>query len=231
MDFPEATVPLNDELRDTMEYYGRAFHKHSLEAGTYFAPVDEEEIERLELMHNVLAKVFDNRLVFPPVASPRRILDCGCGAANWAIDVAELYPDCEVLGIDVSPHMLPDHQPQNLDFQIDDLNASVTSADDADDSGTEPRDQRIGRANRENIKELLATAALYPLTEQRKMPIEEFEELISKARDEAGDPALKVCLHRTKAYHAIDDNDKNDTNTYWRILFEAMKIGDAGRQD
>ncbi|KAM3481830.1 hypothetical protein MY8738_004326 [Beauveria namnaoensis] len=57
---------------------------------------------------------------------------------------------------------------------------------------TEPRDERIGRANRENIKELLATASLYPLTEQMKMPIEEYEQLISRARDEAGDPGLKA---------------------------------------
>lgn len=82
----------------------------------------------------------------------------------------------------------------------------------ADKTPPEPRDQRIGRANRENIKELLATAGLYPLTEQMKsvaavpcngrpfgkltmfsrMPMEEFEELISRARDEAGDPGLKV---------------------------------------
>lgn len=38
---------------------------------------------------------------------------------------------------------------------------------------TEPRDERIGRANRENIKELLATAALYPLTQQTKSGVPE----------------------------------------------------------
>ncbi|OAA54046.1 hypothetical protein ISF_08526 [Cordyceps fumosorosea ARSEF 2679] len=123
MSFPESTVPLDDEYRDTVEYCGRTFHKYSLETGTYFAPVDEEEVERLELMHDVLSKVFDNRLIFPPMVTPESILDCGCGAANWAVAVAKRYPDCEVLGIDVSPHMLPDHPPQNLDFQIDDLNA------------------------------------------------------------------------------------------------------------
>lgn len=47
-------------------------------------------------MHAVLRQVFDNRLIFPPVRSPRRILDCGCGAGDWAIDVATQYPDCEV---------------------------------------------------------------------------------------------------------------------------------------
>ncbi|KGQ06984.1 hypothetical protein BBAD15_g7709 [Beauveria bassiana D1-5] len=98
MSLSESTIPLDEEYRDTLEYCGRTFHKYSLETGTYFAPVDEEEIERLELMHNVLSKVFDNRLIFPPMVTLRKILDCGCGAANWAVDVAEQYPDCEVCG-------------------------------------------------------------------------------------------------------------------------------------
>lgn len=63
---------------------------------TLLLTTSQEEIERLELMHDVLLKVFDNRLIFPPMATPRSILDCGCGAANWAVEVAEHYPECEV---------------------------------------------------------------------------------------------------------------------------------------
>lgn len=47
-------------------------------------------------MHEVFNRVFDNRLIFPPLPTPRRILDCGFGAASWAIDVAEQFPTCEV---------------------------------------------------------------------------------------------------------------------------------------
>lgn len=50
----------------------------------------------MELMHSVLSKVFDDRLIFPPVHAPERILDCGCGACDWAVDVAEHFPDSEV---------------------------------------------------------------------------------------------------------------------------------------
>ncbi|PNY23120.1 Uncharacterized protein TCAP_06929 [Tolypocladium capitatum] len=56
----------------------------------------QDEISRLELMHSVLSRVFDDRLIFPPVGSPRRILDCGSGAGDWAVDVAGRFPDCEV---------------------------------------------------------------------------------------------------------------------------------------
>lgn len=51
---------------------------------------------RLERMHAVLRQVFNNRLIFPPMDSPKRILECGYGAADWAVDVAEQFPDAEV---------------------------------------------------------------------------------------------------------------------------------------
>lgn len=51
---------------------------------------------RLELMHNVFCRVFDNRLIFPPVDAPKRVLECGFGAGDWALDVSRTFPDCEV---------------------------------------------------------------------------------------------------------------------------------------
>ncbi|RCI10422.1 hypothetical protein L249_4414, partial [Ophiocordyceps polyrhachis-furcata BCC 54312] len=133
--------PLDERLTETVEFLGRTYQKYALENGVYFAPIDEasrpyskgvalEEVSRLELMHSVLRKVFDDRLIFPPVNSPRRILDCGCGSGDWAVDVARRFPDCEVLGIDISPHIMPEDGPNNLEFQIDDLNGRFTFPSD-----------------------------------------------------------------------------------------------------
>jgi ubiquinone/menaquinone biosynthesis C-methylase UbiE len=47
-------------------------------------------------MHAVLSRVFDGRLIFPPVRNPKRILDLGTGSGDWAIQVAEQYPESEV---------------------------------------------------------------------------------------------------------------------------------------
>lgn len=44
----------------------------------------------------MLRTVFDNRLIFPPVSRPKMILECGFGAGDWSVDVAEQYPDAEV---------------------------------------------------------------------------------------------------------------------------------------
>jgi len=49
-------------------------------------------------MHVLFNLLFDNRLIFPPIPNPRRILECGSGSASWAIEVAEQYPECEVGG-------------------------------------------------------------------------------------------------------------------------------------
>lgn len=56
----------------------------------------QEEIDRLTDQHQVLHLVFDEKLIFPPVRSPRDVLDCGYGAASWAVEVADSYPLCKV---------------------------------------------------------------------------------------------------------------------------------------
>ncbi|PHH85918.1 hypothetical protein CDD83_10996 [Cordyceps sp. RAO-2017] len=295
MDPEDGTAPLDESLTETIELLGRTYQKYALVAGTYFAPIDEEEISRLELMHSVLCRVFDDRLIFPPVGAPNRVLDCGCGAGDWAVDVARRFPECEVLGIDVSPHMIPEDPPNNLEIQIDDLNGRFTFPPDhfdvvhsqmmaggihanrwrsyvqdifrvlrpggwcqmvevyfnaQSDNGTlgrddalsrwssqylntlhprkdpraalqlpswmrsagfkevesrlltlpmcawpveaEARQRDIGAANRENVAQLLHSLALYPFTQLRGMPLNEFDRLVDEARREASNPSFKA---------------------------------------
>ncbi|KAL3470654.1 S-adenosyl-L-methionine-dependent methyltransferase [Aspergillus californicus] len=120
------TDELNDEYLRTMLVHGREYQQYSIERQISFEPVDDDEAERLELQHRILSRVFDNRLVFPPIPRLRRVLDCGYGTGCWAIDVAEQNPDCEVIGVDIYPHMNPDDIPENLWLQVDDLNDTFT---------------------------------------------------------------------------------------------------------
>jgi len=266
-------------------------------------PVDEEEADRLEAQHRVFNLVFDNRLIFPPVTSPKKILDLGYGAASWAVEVADAYPECEVIGVDISPHMKPDDAPENFWPQLDDLNQPFTFRSNTfdlvhsrlvgggihrnrwpayirdivrvlkpggwvqlidyyymcqSDNGsindtnalrqwstkyiraleatkdprsalqlqnlfstaglvnvetrmipmplcrwsTNPREQQIGEANREVIQQALDSLALFPFTNILGMEIEEYTELIRRARLEACDRTLKtyfplyICIGR-----------------------------------
>lgn len=62
----------------------------------------------------------DKFFMAPIVESPQRILDMGAGSGIWAIDVADLYPSAEVVGVDTAP-VQPSLLPPNLVFEIDDL--------------------------------------------------------------------------------------------------------------
>ena len=57
---------------------------------------------------------------------------------------------------------------------------------------TDPRDREIGELNRENIRRLLSSLALYPFTQRQGMTIEAFQAMITQARAEAADPSLKA---------------------------------------
>ncbi|RAL16404.1 class I SAM-dependent methyltransferase [Aspergillus homomorphus CBS 101889] len=303
------TEDLDDRFLQLITVHGRDYQKYSIDHNICFQPVDDDEVERLELQHRVFNKVFNDRLIFPPLPDlespriPRRILDCGHGTASWAIEVAEQNPRCEIIGVDISPQMNPDNTPDNLWLQVDDLNRPFTfpsnhfdlvhsrmlatgidrvrwlsyiqdikrvlkpggwvqmvemyfnvqsdngslteqhalrqwstkfmrSLDDKKDlrvgtrlrdlllaagmdqvdarmiplplSGwaNEPRVRGIGAANVESTKQLLSAVALYPMTKRLRMPYEEFQELISRAQQEAETLGLKayfplyVCIGR-----------------------------------
>ncbi|KAL1883813.1 hypothetical protein VTK73DRAFT_8349 [Phialemonium thermophilum] len=120
------TVPLDESFLETVAYHDREFQHYAIENGVYFAPVDEDEAEHLRNMHDIFNRMFEHRLIFPPIPQLRRVLECGFGSASWAVEVAERYPDCEVTGIDIFPNMAPEIIPDNLVLQVDDLNRPST---------------------------------------------------------------------------------------------------------
>ncbi|KAJ3574999.1 hypothetical protein NPX13_g4182 [Xylaria arbuscula] len=131
------TVELSDEVQETFVLHNRSFQRYAIDNNTYFVPVDEvrdalaiiksikemkrsanasstqDETLRLRIQHGVLTMMFDNRFIFPPLDSPRRVLDCGFGTG-------------EVRGIDITPHHHnPEEGLENLYLDIDDLNMSL----------------------------------------------------------------------------------------------------------
>ncbi|KAK3353564.1 S-adenosyl-L-methionine-dependent methyltransferase [Lasiosphaeria hispida] len=120
------TIPVDNTYREVVIHHNREFQRYAVENGVYFAPVDDDEVERLQYMHGIFNMMFDNRLIFPPIPRPRRILECGSGSGSWAAQVAEQHPECEVIGIDVFPYPVADDLPANVEFQVDDLNSPST---------------------------------------------------------------------------------------------------------
>ncbi|KAJ2998396.1 hypothetical protein NUW58_g349 [Xylaria curta] len=87
--------------------------------GPYYMPNDEDEQVRLQLLNQVYLKVFDGELTTVPLESPTHILDIGTAVGEWAIDMAEMYPDCEITGTDIS-NIFERRVPQNVYWEIDD---------------------------------------------------------------------------------------------------------------
>ena len=100
--------------------YGRSYHAYR--EGSYLYPNDEEELDRLDLQHEMFRLMLRGAPHLAPVRpSPKHVLDIGTGTGLWAIEFAEQNPTTEVLGIDLSPTQ-PHQIPSNCQFQIDDAN-------------------------------------------------------------------------------------------------------------
>ena len=60
----------------------------------------KEELERLDSQHAMLKFILRNLpdpLFLVPTSRLERVLDCGHGSGAWIVEVAETYPECEVI--------------------------------------------------------------------------------------------------------------------------------------
>ncbi|KAI9823811.1 MAG: hypothetical protein M1826_007632 [Phylliscum demangeonii] len=93
---------------------------------SYYMPNDEMEQTRLNVVHQVYLLLLHGQLTLAPMTTePRRILDIGTGTGEWAIAMAETYPNADVTGTDLSA-IQPDAVPSNVFFEIDDAEEEWT---------------------------------------------------------------------------------------------------------
>lgn len=98
--------------------YGKRYHAYT--DAHYILPNNEQEMDRLELQHRIWEIMLSGRLHLAPIRQDiSHAIDLGCGTGAWAIDFADAHPDCDVVGLDLSP-IQPDVVPPNLNFIVDD---------------------------------------------------------------------------------------------------------------
>ena len=96
----------------------------------YGMPVDEDEMARMELQHRKYEMVLGDRHFLAPIGDcPQEILDLGTGTGIWCLDVADMFPSAQVLGVDIAP-IQPLWVAPNCSFEIDDIEASWTYKED-----------------------------------------------------------------------------------------------------
>ncbi|KAH6641660.1 S-adenosyl-L-methionine-dependent methyltransferase [Chaetomium tenue] len=87
----------------------------------YGMPMDDVELDRIDMCHaKYYALLEKNRFIAPIGENPQRILDLGCGTGIWSIDVADMYPSADVIGVDIAPTQ-PEWVPPNCRFELDDI--------------------------------------------------------------------------------------------------------------
>ena len=66
-------------------------------------PNDESELDRLDLMHQMMRITLGNKLYLSPIEKPAKILDIGTGTGIWAIEMGDEFQSAEITGTDLSP--------------------------------------------------------------------------------------------------------------------------------
>lgn len=83
-------------------------------------PNDEMEQIRCTLVHQIFVHLLEEELTLAPIQDPTHILDVGTGTGEWAIRMAELYPDAEIVGTDIAAIAETRSVPMNVFFEIED---------------------------------------------------------------------------------------------------------------
>ncbi|KAL0939123.1 methyltransferase domain-containing protein [Colletotrichum truncatum] len=88
-------------------------------------------IINIDLQHHICLMTLGGSLGLAPPCQPdfqvQRALDLGTGTGIWAIQFADDHPECEVLGVDLSPTQ-PDFVAPNVKFEVDDVEDEWTFA-------------------------------------------------------------------------------------------------------
>ncbi|KAI4177732.1 MAG: hypothetical protein LQ343_000196 [Gyalolechia ehrenbergii] len=120
----ESPISLSGSVFDQVLENERAYANQC-----YFMPCDEQEQTRLAITHQCFTSILNGQQSFQTIPrSARRILDVGTGTGDWAIAVAERFPNAEVIATDITCFQ-PTDVPPNVFFEIDDAQEEWTYAE------------------------------------------------------------------------------------------------------
>lgn len=88
----------SSEVSPYIIYKGRRMKVDS----PYMLPKDNEESGRLDMQHVMLRYVLRGNFV-APIRNPQSILDVGCGTGRWGAEIAQQFPQANVIGVDIAP--------------------------------------------------------------------------------------------------------------------------------
>ncbi|KAH6650926.1 S-adenosyl-L-methionine-dependent methyltransferase [Chaetomium tenue] len=113
-------VPPNRTYQEVYAENGRWYG--TFKKGKYMFPIDETELERLDVFHKVFLVARRDASHSAPLHNQEtpRVLDLGCGTGIWGIDMADKYPGGIHVGVDLN-YIQPEFIPANMRFLQKDI--------------------------------------------------------------------------------------------------------------
>lgn len=120
-DWRSETTSIGSSLYKGIMENGRRYQ--TLRESEYFSPSDEKQFDTYQVGH-LACLLMDsdepNILFQSPIPSPNNVLDIGTGQGSWALDMADMYPDAIVRGVDLFPPPTS-WVPPNCILEVDDV--------------------------------------------------------------------------------------------------------------
>ncbi|KAF9531824.1 hypothetical protein CPB83DRAFT_847890 [Crepidotus variabilis] len=128
---PVSVMSIDSTMQLFKREYGRELNNYS---DVYNLPADEEELDRLDLQHQMFIEIFGEKYA-PCMADvlededgpteKKSCLDLGCGAGSWITDVARDFPHVNAVAVDLIPMQATRDMPSNLRSEVDDINLGL----------------------------------------------------------------------------------------------------------
>ncbi|KAG9307571.1 hypothetical protein G9A89_023136 [Geosiphon pyriformis] len=95
-------------------------HAYREENPKFAIPKDINGVPRLHIQHYLIRFLWQGNFSSPVgevLSRPdAKVLDLGCGAGTWALELAHEYPKAEITGVDISNFFPTNHSTPNLNF-------------------------------------------------------------------------------------------------------------------
>ncbi|PKC68522.1 S-adenosyl-L-methionine-dependent methyltransferase [Rhizophagus irregularis] len=103
----------------------------------YYLSTDVDSIDRLHMYHFFKRYIFQSNFSSPIedklIKGECKVLDIGCGAGTWLLDLANEYENSYFFGVDIKPIFPQEIKPNNLEFIEADITNRLPFHDNAFD--------------------------------------------------------------------------------------------------
>lgn len=93
-------VPGGAQADTPVPPYFYAFRRRYRADAPYILPNDLDEVNRLDFQHFMVRAIMRG-LYWAPIRQPLSILDVGTGTGRWAREIAQLFPQANIIGLDL----------------------------------------------------------------------------------------------------------------------------------